>query len=205
LRLELLPSQADDQVRVAAALRDFFIAADAGHMAEAYTRLAEATGGEAPEPDDWEAIEFAFNELFVGPKAPLAPPYGSVYLEPEPQFMGPTTIQVRHLYGAMGLVAPGEGSFPDDHLSLELDAHLRIKAAMEGGLDRSEDGLHWGELWRYFLEDHLGVWVPLFAGRVRRAEGVPDPILFVVDQLTGWLEGEKSSLPPEGRITSEGD
>lgn len=69
------------------ALSDFFLARTGSDLATAFTILADNNAStddtEDPERIDWEAAEFVFNKLFVGPMAPQAPPYASCYLSAE--------------------------------------------------------------------------------------------------------------------------
>lgn len=153
-------------------LRDFFLAANAGDLRVAYELLRQGDAA-APPVDDWSEVEFAFNRLFVGPASLVAPPYSSVYLDGQPDLMGPTTTTIRHFYEAIGLVSPWLDSLPDDHLSLELDAYRRLeRAGAVLDLDELRD-------LQAFLGAHLRSWVPLFVDRVRRSEDTPEAILFV--------------------------
>lgn len=161
------------------ALRDFFMAQNAAELAAAYGQL----GG--PAVADWTVVEFAFNRLFVGPRALLAPPFASIYLEPEPQLMGRSTQTVRHLYEMMGLTSPWHNRLPDDHLSLELDAYLQLQTV----LNRLESA-ELTALRDYFLLKHLHQWLPRFIQRVKTTAVTPAPILFAVDQLAVWLQAE---------------
>lgn len=174
----------------ATALRDFFIAQDASEMADAYQSLIKSVKTPAPIPADWKNIEFDFNRLFVGPNSLPAPPFASVYIDSEPQIMSPSTIRIRQIYRMLSLTSPWEGSLPDDHLSLELDASIHFKTALN-----TNDSTELRELWRYFLVDHLGVWIPQFVNRVLATKGVPQAILFVVNQLMDWLKEEISAVP----------
>ncbi|MEW5723943.1 MAG: molecular chaperone TorD family protein [Thermodesulfobacteriota bacterium] len=174
-------------------MRDFFLSRDAADLAAAYKTLAGL--GPAPDPGDWEAVEFAFNRLFVGPMKLAAPPYASVYLDPEPRVMGESTLQARRVYQALGLESPWEGRLPDDHISLELDACLHFQAALA-----KAPAEELSALWRYFILEHLGTWVPRFVDRVREAPLVPAPIVFVIDQLVAWLDQEMSAARSAGKV-----
>ena len=68
-----------------------------------------------PDSINWQAEEYAFNRLFVGPQAVPAPPYASVYLEAEPRLMGNAATDMREILQALGLAAP-EGQ-PDDFIA----------------------------------------------------------------------------------------
>lgn len=172
-----------------AALRDFFMAQNAAGLAAAYSHLAAARQQAAPPLADWQNVEFAFNRLFVGPKAPSAPPFASVYLEPEPQLMGRSTLNIRYLYQMMGLTSPWQNSLPDDHISLELDAYYQLQTVLSQVNPAELTALR-----EYFLLSHLDRWLPKFISRVKTAPDTPAPIIFVVDCLNAWLQAEVSSL-----------
>jgi TorA maturation chaperone TorD len=163
------------------ALQDFFMAVHATEMAASYEALALLADAPAPYVEDWRSVEFAFNRLFVGPKTLLAPPYASVYLEPEPQLMGRTTLQIRELYTLLDLQSPFKNVVPDDHISLELDAYRQLLAA-ESAIDAPEL-----ELARGYLAAHLRRWLPAFVARVQGAGVTPPAIWFVAAQLARWV------------------
>jgi TorA maturation chaperone TorD len=159
-----------------AALRDFFLAANAADLQAAYKTLAAASP-DHPEVDDWQAVEFAFNRLFVGPRRLQAPPFASVYLDGQPDLMGVSTLRARQIYHAVGLASPWENAVPDDHIGLELDALRQI------GMALSE--VESDELCKYYhlLHDDLAAWTPRFCERVRAASDLPPAIRFVIDRL----------------------
>jgi TorA maturation chaperone TorD len=165
-------------------LRDFFLASGVEELRAAYTRLTQDEP-EAPVVGDWERVEFAYNRLFVGPRSPQAPPYASVYLDEEGTLMGPTTLTIRKVYHAVGLVAPEECSTPDDGLALELDACRQLLVASE-----VVESVELEQL-RGFLARHLAQWLPMFTTRVRAAGGVPDSIEFVLRQLESHFVSER--------------
>ncbi|MCG3207567.1 MAG: Tat proofreading chaperone DmsD [Anaerolineae bacterium] len=170
------------------AMRDFFVARNAAELAAAYTYLADWVSQPAPAVTDWQAVEFGFNRLFVGPKAPLAPPFASVYLEPEPQLMGQSTLHVRQIYQLVGLESPWKNVIPEDHIGFELDAYRQLRVAAQ---QVQSHELH--ALLNYFLTRHLNIWLPRFARRVKTAAAVPAAINFVVDCLAAWLTHELST------------
>lgn len=172
-----------DSFAVLAGLRDFFMAQNAVGLEAAYNRLAAAPVA------DWQNVEFAFNRLFVGPRALLAPPFASVYLEPEPQLMGRSTLNVRYLYQMMGLTSPWQNSLPDDHLGLELDAYYQLQTVLS-----QVDSAELKALREYFLLGHLNRWLPQFINRVKTTPDIPAPIILVVEQLNAWLQAEVLSL-----------
>lgn len=166
------------------ALRDFFAAANAGELKQAYTALTAITPKSAPAVADWRAVEFAFNRLFVGPKALIAPPYASVYLDPEPQLMGQSTLTIRTLWRLLDRALPWQNAIPDDHLSFELDAYRQLYMATKSVSSPELESA------RHFLLDHLARWTPIFVGRIHTDPDLPLAIAFVADCLNEWLAVE---------------
>jgi len=184
-------SPAHRSERLGCALRDFFFSRSGPELARAYRALA-GLAPELPPLLDPDALEFAFNRLFVGPAALVAPPYASAYLEPEGLVMGEVTLRAREVYRRLGLVSPLEGALPDDHLALELDALLAMDRASRAGAPEELALLR-----RSFLTDHLRRWVPSFCSRVAAAPDVPEPLRAVQGLLECWLELTPST-PNEG-------
>jgi putative dimethyl sulfoxide reductase chaperone len=176
---------------VLVALRDFFAAHDGPAIGAAYASLMKACPDTATRLDATatEELEYAFNRLFVGPGKVAAPPYASVYLDSDPRLMGAATQRAAAIYDAIGLTSPLPGSLPDDHLALELDAVLAFRALMARGPSAELTAL-----WRYFLHDHLALWLPKFAAAIRRAERVPPAIGHVVALLSAWLDEETGDM-----------
>ncbi len=178
--------------RIGCSLRDFFIASSGTEMQQAYLELRSVCP-DLPTAEDVNTIEFAFNRLFVGPKAPVAPPFASVYLEKDELVMGKTTLDARDLYASLGLVSPWQGNFPDDHISLELDACLHF-CQLDSGLCGNDIA----QLYQRFLEEHLLLWVPTFVARINSADEVPATIQAVADLLLNQLRQELTSLMQKG-------
>lgn len=171
-----------------ACLRDFFAAVDADGLARAYAGLAAAQEA-PPAPESWSEAEFAFNRLFVGPGPLEAPPYASAYLEKEPRLYGRSTLIVKAVQDALGAKAHSNGCLPEDHISLELDTALALRA-----LAREHPGNHCvAALRHYFLADRMGLWIPQFTDRIVLARAVPVVISFAAWKLRAWVEKEKAA------------
>lgn len=157
-------------------LSAFFFASNAKEMKAAYTELAQTFS--APTVDDWSAVEFSFNRLFVGPRALLAPPYASIYLDNDPnRVMSDSTMQIRQFYGLLGLVSPWMNKIPDDHIALELDALWQIETALNNsGSPQLRD-------MREYLLARLQEWVPKFRHHIRAIDDVHPAILYIMDVL----------------------
>lgn len=177
------------------ALSRFFAAQNATELQAAYADLTDWVQEPAPEVEAWQAVEFSFNRLFVGPKAPIAPPFASVYLEAEPQLMGPTTMRVREIYELAGLQSPLKNRIPEDHISYELDCLRQFSVALNQIPSPEMNAMR-----DYLLFNHLQRWLPSFIKRIRGADNVHQAILFVVDCLAAWLERELENgrLPEVG-------
>ncbi len=143
---------------------------------EAFLALAETSP--APSVDDWSAVEFSFNHLFVGPRALLAPPFASIYLDgDDTRLMGHSTEKIRALYEMIGLTSPWLNKIPDDHLAFELDALWQINSALEKVPSTQLQEV------RQYLMTHLQSWLPKFIARVQAVEDVNPAVLFVVERL----------------------
>ena len=115
-----------------------------------------------------EYLKVDYARLFVGPFNLLAPPYGSVYLEDERLVMGNSTADVQKRYKEAGLdVSTGFKDAPD-HIAAELEfIHFLIFKEMEATNQGDVNSIITCLLnQQSFLEDHLGAWVPEFAGNV---------------------------------------
>lgn len=177
-----------------AGLRDFFMAENEDQLRQAFEAVAgSGVPGTQDMPlardIDWEQTLFGFNRLFVGPMALQAPPFASVWLEPEPLLMGQSTLDARHVYQMLGLEAPHLNKMPDDHLSLELDALAAMETALEQG---ASNDLR--ELRRFFLERHVLRWMPRLCARVLETEDAPPAVAGMAGVLAAWLRGVQESL-----------
>ena len=165
-------------------LRNFFLARTGDELVRAGSALADGHENSDEWGDtDWEGAEFAYNRLFVGPKALEAPPYASFYLESEPQLMGETTLNIRRIYEMAGLVSPLKGHLPDDHLGVELDAAVGLLDLVDR--QKAEEPRI---LWQYFLEEHLGKWLPKFLNKARNADTGHPVIDLALNALEAWLK-----------------
>jgi Uncharacterized component of anaerobic dehydrogenases len=183
-----------DPSRLAQALRDFFAAQDADGLALAYAEL-RGCGAAPPEPASWREAEYAFNRLFVGPGALVAPPYSSAYMDPEPRLYGHATDMARAVQDALGLAAADRvAEVPPDHVAVELDTALALRARQNA----TPDDERLRALRRYFVAEHMDAWIPVFADRVLRSPATPAVIGFAVRKLEKWLRAEKAALPPYG-------
>ncbi|MCG8533207.1 MAG: molecular chaperone TorD family protein [Desulfovibrionales bacterium] len=129
---------------------------------EVLSELLEALEKWAGDPGIQAASQLSFQRLFLGPEAPLAPPWGSVYLTPDNTLMGPSTLAVRRAFLAYGLALENQGGEPEDHFA-HCCAFLSLVTEKEG-----QEGA------KGFLTDHLLPWGPRFLELV--IEHAKDPV-----------------------------
>ena len=117
---------------------------------------------------DLESIRVDFAKLFVGPYKLLAAPYGSVYLDPERQVMGDSTLDVRNRYRDAGLDTATNFRDAPDHISAELEFmyYLIFKEIVAFADSDTETAMSFIQKQKAFLEDHLMAWVPEFTGNI---------------------------------------
>lgn len=179
-----------DSIQSIQQLSSFFFASDARGMKTAYYELADIFP--APTVDDWSAVEFSFNRLFVGPRALLAPPYASIYLDSDnTRLMGEATLQIRQFYGMLGLVSPWLNKIPDDHIALELDALWQIETAL---LEKDSPQLR---DMREYLVNRLQAWTPKFCARIQSIDDVHPAIIHIAKTLEQTLSISLRTTTPQ--------
>lgn len=170
------------RLTTALGLRDAFAAKDAKSLINACQMLNISVKNN-------EQFEGEFNRYFVGPEAPIAPPYASVYLEGSNLLMGETTQTVRELYALMGLTNPNEGAIPEDFLGLELDAYYQL---LYIELTKKIHYLH--SLRLYLLKEHMATWIPLFVQAAKNTAQSPSPsLLALLNSLSAFINTELSN------------
>lgn len=110
---------------------------------------------------DSDAI-YEFNKLFVGPDRLLAPPYESVYRNPQRLLMQQETLEVREFYHKMGLAVDRQNSEPDDYIGFELEfiCYLLYKSAESLEIEDFEDvNIHLNAYEDFYI-NHLSKWLP---------------------------------------------
>jgi len=181
------------RIKIVQQLSSFFFASNATEMMTSYGELAYFFP--APIVDDWSALEFSFNRLFVGPLALLAPPYASIYLDGDnTRLMNDTTLQIRQLYELVGLISPWLNKIPDDHIALELDALWQIETALE-----QTDTPQLRDVHEYLLS-HLQQWVPLFSERVLSIEDVHPAVRHVTKTLHSVISNSFVTTTQESAV-----
>lgn len=107
---------------------------------------------------DRRAIMMAWQRLFAGPGACPAPPWGSVYLDPEQVLRGGSTVALSHFLQREGLHLHTDSPEPPDHLGLMLfQAAVLAEENRQAALTE-------------LLDVHLLSWLPLFVRRLSQSE-----------------------------------
>lgn len=109
-------------------------------------------------------LHIEFTRLFVGPHHLPAPPYESVYRNPNRLMMQDETIDVRLFYAKNGFRVTRISQQPDDTIGIELEFMLAMsKASLDAlsGNDHSKLAALIATQWQ-FCEEHLTKWVPKF-------------------------------------------
>lgn len=136
-----------------------------------------------------ETLHEAFARLFVGPNRLPAPPWGSVYTDPESVIFGNLTLDVRAWMRANGVKVNLPSRQPEDQFGLMLT--LFSWAARN---EVSEEAL------RELIERHLMPWAPRFLELLgARAEGTFYEGLAALAAVTLDTWTEAFDLEPERR------
>ena len=94
------------------------------------------------------------------------PPYESLYrtgkLQDKP------AQEINRLFSKMGIRVPEEWHQPSDYIGVELDfMHLLCAKEREAWEEKHIGSVHEiSEIEKSFLENHLGLWIPIFCGKM---------------------------------------
>jgi len=169
------------RLKTVMALRDVFMAKNELMLAKGFQDLGINF-------DNTQQLEGDFNRYFVGPQAPIAAPYASLYLENSGMIMGETTHKVRDFFSLIGLSNPQKNKIPEDFLGLELDAYYQLLY-----IELIKD-IQYLQALRYdFLKTHMAVWIPQFIKSVRDYTQKPSAeVLALVEILEAFINSELS-------------
>lgn len=133
-----------------------------------------------------ERLEADFNRYFIGPDAPLAAPYASIYIDETKSVMTESTQKVRQIYDLIGLINPLKHSQPDDFIGLELDAYYQLLF-----LEEEKEIEFLEEIRLYFLHEHLSQWIFKFCDSViSNTEYTSESIQYLAQELKIFFEKE---------------
>lgn len=122
-----------------------------------------------------EDLVVEHTRLFVGPYHVLAPPYGSVYLEPGRRVMGDSTLEVQEAYRRAGLRLDPDVKEPPDHVATELEFAYYLTARAAEAEDAGQPRVAAETLATRdaFLARFLSRWAPEFCASIREATAHP--------------------------------
>ncbi|MGC8696329.1 MAG: TorD/DmsD family molecular chaperone [Conexivisphaera sp.] len=221
----LYPDPDLEQARARAALYGLFSVlflkpeegAEMDESRRALLRIAGCDGdGSGPDAIDLDPgrLEVEYNRLFVGPGHVPCPPYESVYRRDRPLMewglvMGPSTIDVRRMYGEAGLAVSSDFMDLPDHVAAELE-FMRYLCAMEAE-DRAGRE-RWRGMQVKFLRSHIMPWYAEFLECVKDsarskfyvvlADALREFLEEEIDYLVIAHEGEREA---SGRRRRDGD
>lgn len=140
-------------------------------LSDAFAQLEKAIQQLCTDPQVADVWDLEHTRLFVGPGPVAAPPYESVYTDPDGRVMGEAAIHALERYRDAGVcLAPEVRDLPD-HVALltEFMAHLceEEAAAWTRGDVPEAEGLLSSQA--SFLADHLLSWTPRFSARLASA------------------------------------
>ena len=120
--------------------------------------------GEAFAAEDSETLLVDYTRLFLGPVAPLAKPYGSVWQDGQQALLRESTMAVQDLYEEGGFDIDEDFHDLPDHIAVELEfLYLLIfretQATANGDLAAMTATT---ALRRRFLAEHVGAWIGPF-------------------------------------------
>lgn len=102
-----------------------------------------------------------WTDLFIGPDALPAPPWGSVYLDPEGVLQGSSTLALSEFLKRERLKIQTHYPEPSDHVGLMLfQAAVLASQVREAAL-------------KELLNEHLGTWLPQFSHQLNRTTHSP--------------------------------
>lgn len=168
------------RLKAAKDLRDIFLSTNSKELFEAFSSLLEDTDISELE------LETDFNYYFIGPDAPIAPPYASIYLDEEDALMTKTTMQIRDLYEVMGFKNSLKDKVPEDFIGLELDAYYQLLF-----IEIEKDIPYLKDLRTYFLIEHVNTWVFKFIQRVlEHKEKNSKAVILIIEKLDDFFKNE---------------
>lgn len=141
-------------------------------------------------------MKVAYSRLFVGPGHVEAAPYESVYYSkdsdnPDGLVMGKAAVDAKHRYLAAGIQLQDDFHDLPDHIAVELEFMANL-CSRENQKPVSENGVvldSLAEMEADFLDQHLALWIPLFADQVCLA-GRSDFYCAVARLTQAWVNKE---------------
>ncbi len=135
-----------------------------------------------------QSLSEAHTALFIGPDHLQAPPWGSVYLDPERVVFGHSTLKLREFLAEEGIALNMDNAEPEDHIGL-----LLLTAAWLG-VEKRDRSLS------LLLAEHILPWAPTYFNLLRTASphpfyrGIAELGLLTLDAMSKTLDIEARPL-----------
>lgn len=143
---------------------------EGGAAADELRRMQDAVTALGGADDAPEFLNREATRLFEGPGQPLAPPFGSFYLNGG-IMMGPEAAAVRGAYLDAGFLPDSSVHLPPDHLSLEFGFLAALAGRATNGSSPDADAAV--SAWLDFVAGHLAPWLAPWQVDLLRAEAHP--------------------------------
>lgn len=120
-----------------------------------------------------EELKTEYMKFLAGPTKGEAQPWESVYTSHRHLLFQESTLRVRNFYREHACLPEQFMHVADDHVALECGfMAVLCKRALTAFLEKDEDGLCRSvEGQRRFLDEHMLVWVPVFAEKISERAG----------------------------------
>jgi len=150
-----------------------FVGEGAAALEALRTAAGEALGAHGGAEAAAGRLVDAYNRLFVGPAAPEAAPWETVYVgsAAERALFGCVTLEARRAYVEQGLIPQGYPNVSDDHVAIELDFMRLLGERAREAYGAGDAGAAFAALGASagFLRDHVLLWAGGFAEALARA------------------------------------
>lgn len=129
-----------------------------------------------------ESLLWEYRRLFIGPGASPAPPWGSVYTDPDGVVFGASTLTLREWLTNNRIAFHSSSNIPEDHIGLMLELMSLIANEKPALLEE-------------YLFDHFYTWAPCYLAKL--SETTTHPFYRGLAELTKHsLMGIKNILKP---------
>lgn len=182
---------------LATVLRDFFacaehfsLAKNSYILAKIWSDTEEISCPHMDEGTEWQKIEADFNRLFIGPEA-LAPPHATAYLQRLHEESGRPRLTTCAIFYALGIDLSStysELSNHCDHLCIELEGWLRIRALITNDYTYHAQRANLRAAQGWLISTHMQAWLPAFITQALQQSHVSRPVRQALHALQYWLQ-----------------
>lgn len=116
--------------------------------------------------ESFENLHWDFTRLFIGPEAPPAPPWESVYVSRDKLLFQESTNAVKQFYERAGFKMQTKEYEAADHIGYELDFMYHLSTNTLGHLNNADVHHNLLDLQIQFLNQHLLAFTEMFAQRI---------------------------------------